>query len=125
LKDDFVISVHALDRFEERFPEDWTNDGDTGLLIYQEVIDAINGGRVGSVAPLELADNDLSQWVARKSRIAWVPNKSRGYVIVDDSGEMMVATVLVGKTSEEARRKLYGTKGSSPVQARTKKDGQT
>jgi hypothetical protein len=104
---DFVISVHALERFEERFPGLWTNDDDIGLLIYNETMDALNDGRVASIAPLEFANNDLDRWVAGKSKIVWVPLKTRGYVLIDGYEGMTVATVLVGKPSSDARRRLY------------------
>ena len=108
---DFIISIHALERFEERFPSLWTDDDDIGNLIYRETMDALNEGRVGSVPPLELANNDLERWVSGKSKIAWVPDKTRGYVLVEGEDGMTVATVLVGRTTEEARSRLYGGAG--------------
>lgn len=106
--DPFVVSVHALERFEERFPEIWNNDNDVGMLIYQETMDALTEGRVASVPPLELAANDITRWQAANSRIAWVPEKSRGYVLVDGYDGMTVATVLTGRPASEARSRLYG-----------------
>lgn len=107
--EDFIISVHALERFEERFPTLWTNDEDVGMLIYNETMDAITEGRIASVAPIEFANHDIDRWVAGKSKIVWVPMKTRGYVLIDGYGGMTVATVLVGKPSNEARSRLYGT----------------
>lgn len=106
--DDFVISVHALERFEERFSEEWSNDSDVGQTIYDETMDALEAGRVSSIAPLEFADNDIARWNARKSKIVWTADKTRGYVLVDGYEGMTVATVLVGQTAEEARGKLFG-----------------
>lgn len=106
--DDFIVSVHALERFQERFPTLWTNDEDTGMFIYHETMDALNEGRVASVPPLELANNDIGRWRSASSRIAWVPMKTRGYVLVDGSEGLTVATVLVGRTATEARSRLYG-----------------
>jgi hypothetical protein len=108
--DDFIVSIHAVERFEERFPDLWTNDDDAGQFIYRETMDALDSGRVASVPPLELADNDLRRWKARKSKIVWIPEKTRGYVLVDGEEGMTVATVLVGKTTTEARSRLYGGK---------------
>lgn len=105
--DDFIITVHALERFQERFPGLWTNDDDVGLLIYNETMDALAEGRVASVAPLEFANHDLDRWGAAKSRIAWVPLKTRGYVLVEGDDGTTVATVLVGSPSNEARSRLY------------------
>lgn len=111
--DDFVVSIHALERFEERFPNLWTNDDDVGMFIYRETMDALDAGRIASIPPLELADYDLTQWKARKSRVVWEPKKTRGYVLVDGDEGLTVATVLSGKTTVEARGKLYGkSKGS-------------
>lgn len=112
LTDDFIVSVHALERFQERFPSLWTNDDDVGMLIYNEVMDAMSEGRIASVAPIEFANYDIDRWVAGRSKIVWVPLKTRGYVLVDGYDGMTVATVLVGKPSSEARSRLYkGTPG--------------
>jgi hypothetical protein len=108
VNEDFVVSVHALERFEERFPEEWSNDAGVGQLIHRETMDALEAGRVSSIPPLEFADNDISRWNARKSKIVWVPDKTRGYVIVDGYEGMTVATVLTGQPAEQARNKLYG-----------------
>lgn len=107
MPDDFVVSVHALDRFEERFPEEWSNDGEVGETIYHETMEALEAGRVSSIAPLEFADNDIARWGDRKSKIVWNQAKTRGYVIVDGYEGMTVATVLVGQKTG-ARDKLYG-----------------
>lgn len=122
---DFIVSVHALERFQERFPGLWTNDEDIGMLIYNETMDALSEGRVATVAPLEFANHDLDRWVAAKSKIAWVPLKTRGYVLIDGYDGVTVATVLVGKPSSEARERLYkGAKvekkpsGESPEESR-------
>lgn len=115
---DFVISVHALERFQERFPTLWTNDDDVGLLMYHESMDALNEGRVASVPPLELANDDLSRWGAGKSKIVWTPNKTRGYVLVDGVDGLTVATVLIGKTSAEARSRMYSRRKKTHKQPR-------
>ena len=105
--DDFVVSIHALERFEERFPDEWSNDQDVGQTIYDETMDAFAAGRMSTLPPLEFADNDISLWADRKSKIVWTPTKERGYVIVDGYEGMTVATVLVGQSTAEARSKLY------------------
>lgn len=113
--DDFIVTVHALERFQERFPGLWTNDDDVGLLIYHETMDALNEGRVASVAPLEFANHDLDRWGAAKSKIVWVPLKTRGYVLLEGDDGTTVATVLVGSPSNEARSRLYkGAKNRKP-----------
>jgi len=148
VNNDFVVSVHALERFQERFPEllaEWLSErdsdeflelssrleeegelpeadkerwdefvwkcaGQVGKLIHEETMGAFEAGRVSHIAPLEFADNDVSRWNARQSRIAWVADKSRGYVIVEGYEGMTVATVLIGQPFEQARSKLYGAK---------------
>lgn len=107
--DDFVISIHALDRFEERFPDIWVDDDETGRLIYEETMDALDAGRVASVPPIELSTYDLGRWGAGKARVAWVPDKSRGYVLIETESGQTVATVLEGQTPEEAKSRLYVT----------------
>ena len=110
--DNFVISIHALERFEERFPEEWSNDEDVGQTIYSEAMGAFESGRISSIPPLEFADNDINLWSDRRSKIVWTPDKSRGYVIIDGYEGMTVATVLKGQPTVKARSKLYGpTKG--------------
>lgn len=104
---DFVITVHALERFQERFPELWDNDPDTGELIHRECLDALNEGRTGNVAPLELAHYDPVKWQAGKCYYAWTPDKQRGYAIADSDGDAIVVTVLKGQTHEEARKMRY------------------
>ena len=126
--DDFIVTVHALERFQERFPTLWTNDEDVGLLIYEETMEAIDAGRVSTVAPLELATYDLNRWAPGKARFVWVSSKERGYVILNGNNGLTVATVLVGQTTEAARSRLYARKkskttGSSRVQV-PEKDGE-
>ena len=105
---DFVISIHALERFEERFPEHWTSDEEIGQLIYRETMEAMEAGRSGHVPPIEIANHNITQWVPGKSLFAWTTDKSRGYVLVEDEeGEMTVATVLVGQPRSQAREKLH------------------
>lgn len=106
--DDFVVSIHALERFEERFPDEWSNDHDVGQTIYAETMDAFESGRVATMPPLEFADNDITLWADRKSKIAWTPDKMRGYVIVEGYEGMTVATVLLGQPTGQARSKLFG-----------------
>ena len=120
-QEDFIVSVHALERFQERFPTLWTNDDDVGMLIYHETMDALQEGRVASVAPIEFANYDIDRWAAGKSKIVWVPMKTRGYVLIDGYDGMTVATVLTGQPSSQARSRLYKghpqrqPTGSSPV----------
>lgn len=134
--DNFIVSVHALDRFRERFPElvddEWVcerhkdqefdprcaqcrraaqkndeNDQRTGRLIHEECDNALVAGRASFVPPLELALNDLDRWEAGKGLTVWTPQKERGYVLLESPDGMLVATVLIGRSSEEARRRLY------------------
>lgn len=105
---DFIISIHALERFQERFPGLWTNDDDVGMFIYHEAMDALDAGRTATVAPLEFATFDMDKWVAGDAKIVWTPLKTRGYVLVEDGEGTTVATVLTGSPTEKARSRLYG-----------------
>lgn len=134
--DDFVVSAHALDRFRERFPglidDDWIcekhkdeeydprcapcrlaaqknaeNDQQAAKIIHEECDSALVEGRASFVPPLELALNDLDRWEAGKGLTVWTPSKERGYVLLESQDGMLVATVLIGRSTDEARRRLY------------------
>ena len=105
--DDFVITAHALERFQERFPTLWEDDQQAAELIHGECEDALTEGRASYVAPLELANNDLDRWEAGKGLTVWTPQKRRGYVLLETQEGMLVTTVLKGKTSQDAREMLY------------------
>lgn len=107
--DDFIVSAHALDRFEERFPDLWTDDEEVARFIHLEVCDALDAGRASFVPPVELATTDLDRWEAGKGLTAWTPLKTRGYVLLESEEGMLVVTVLRGRSSEEARNWRYGT----------------
>lgn len=104
---DFIVSVHALDRFQQRFEELWTSDEEVGHLIHAECEEAMLAGRASFIPPLELAHNDLNRWEAGKGLVVWTADKQRGYVLLETAEGMLVTTVLQGKTSEAARRMLY------------------
>jgi hypothetical protein len=105
--DDFVITAHALDRFEERFPDLWTDDNGAAHLIHEECDAALAEGRASWVAPLELAHNDLDRWEAGKGLVVWTPGKERGYVLLETEEGMLVTTVLQGRERDDARKRLY------------------
>lgn len=107
--DAFIISIHALERFEERFPDVCACDDDIGQLIYRETMDALDAGRIASVPPLELSTYDLERWRASKAKVAWTAEKDRGYVLVTDQDGMTVKTVLVGQETSLARSRVYQT----------------
>ena len=120
---DFVVSAHAMERFEERFPELWTSDEDAAYLIHGECEDALTEGRASFIAPLELANNDLDRWEAGKGLVVWVPDKTRGYVLLESDEGLLVTTVLKGKTPSEARGMLYGEGGRPRRRSRNRRSG--
>ena len=106
-RDDFIVSAHALDRFQERFPDLYENDQQAAELMHQECEEALVQGRASFVPPLELALNDLDRWEAGKGLTVWTPSKERGYVLLESPEGMLVATVLIGRSTKDARRRLY------------------
>ena len=107
MANDLTITVHALERFQERFASVWRSDQQEAQRIHRECQEAFRDGRIGNVAPIELAHNDPERWVPGKSLYAWTPDKRRGYVVQEDTDGMTVVTVLKGRPTEEARKKLY------------------
>lgn len=109
-EDDFVVTIHALQRMSQRFPQvaSGVSDRQLGELIHAEVIDALDHGRSGKYAPLELAPTGRERWIAMKkgAHVAWNEDKRRGYVIQDSSEGLLVLTVLVGHEREEKRRRI-------------------
>jgi hypothetical protein len=105
--DDFIVSAHALDRFQERFPDLYENDQQAASFMHEECDDALVNGRASFVPPLELALNDLDRWEAGKGLTVWTPSKERGYVLLESGDGMLVATVLIGRSTQDARRRLY------------------
>ena len=65
--DDFTVTVHALERFQERFTSIWRSDPQEAQRIHRECQEAFRDGRTGSVAPIELAHNDPERWVPGRS----------------------------------------------------------
>lgn len=116
--DDFIISVHALERFEERFPTLWTSEDDVGYFIYEETMDALENDRVSFVLPVEFASNDLDKWDAGRSQLAWTVHRTRGYVLHDNEDGLLVATVLLGRPVQEARAYRYRKSKSVPLRER-------
>ena len=108
---DFVVTIHALERMEERFPEitNTRTDEEVGIFIQSEVHDALDSGRHNSTVPIELAPHGGDSWRQRNPGAygVWNREKTRGYIVVEDEDEgMLVLTVLVGDEREYAMRKL-------------------
>lgn len=109
-KSDMVISIHALERMETRWPGlcEGLTDEEVARVIQGEINDAVVGGRYGDMCPLELANNNVERWRARKGVwFSWNEDKTRGFAVADDWEEgVVVLTTLIGDTAEKARQKL-------------------
>jgi hypothetical protein len=107
---DFIVTIHALERMVERFPElvSGKDDGEIGALIHGEVMDALDAGRFGSVAPLELAPTGHAQWDGSRKDgyVTWTADKRRGYVMQEGEEGLLVLTVIVGNDREHQRNRL-------------------
>jgi len=106
---DFVVTIHAFERMEERFPDliKGMSDVEQAHLIRDEVMDALDAGRHGSIPPIELSPRALERWIVRQrgSYVVWTKEKDRGYVLQDDDEEgTLVLTVLFGVKREIALR---------------------
>lgn len=112
--DDFVVTGHALERMEARWPRLvlGMSDGQIANLIHEEVIDALEHGRHAVVPPIELASIDLEIHVMRegeKGAMCWTADKKRGYVYRTGPDGLVVMTVVAGQERTHAiRSKLHG-----------------
>lgn len=111
MSDDFIVSAHALERFEERLPSLYRNDQQAARLIHKECTAAIKEGRSGKLAPIELSHYDSRLWKANKGLVVWIRSKTRGYVLLDTPEGTVVTTVLVGRDAQEARRRHHNRVG--------------
>jgi hypothetical protein len=98
---DFVVTIHALERMDERFPDltSGKTDREVGELIHNEVMDALDAGRRSKMPPIQLAPEGRERWLAAKKHgsVTWTQNKERGYILQDTDEGLLVLTVLVGK----------------------------
>lgn len=108
---DFVVTIHAFERLEERFPEliAGMSDKQQAELVHREVMEAFEGGRHGRVPPIEISSKINERWMAREPNtfFVWTKDKKRGYLMREDDVEgMLVVTVIFGMPSHLALRKL-------------------
>lgn len=107
---DMVITIHAQERMEERWPDlvQELDDEELGRLIQGEVNDALVAGRHGIYCPIELANKSVERWRAKRGGwYCWNKEKTRGYVCHESKAEgIVVLTTLIGDTKEKAQRKL-------------------
>jgi len=92
----YVISGHALERFEERYPElVGGDDNETARLIQAEVEEALRAGRVSHVLPREMWGYTRERAVNREGgEFVWTAARDRGYAICDRGDEVVVTTAL-------------------------------
>lgn len=106
---DFVVTIHAQERMEERFPELAAGKSAMGLatLMHTEINDAIWARRKSTVPPIELSARGVERWESKKqgSYYVWTKDKTRAYLIVEDPEEgMLVLTVICGIERSDAIR---------------------
>ena len=114
----FIVTIHALERMEERFGEIAISmtDERLGEFIHGEVMDALDQGRYGSVPPLELASyakrgGDWGNASKKGTYVVWTEDKLRGYVLAESPEELLVLTVLYGTPREIKQSQMRGTRG--------------
>lgn len=109
---DMVITAHVLERMEERWPKFCRlTDAEVARVVKREVTEAIEAGRWGHVAPVELISVNTHMHSMRASGTSltcWTKDKMRGYIFREDHEGLVVVTVFPGQEREESiRRKLY------------------
>lgn len=108
---DFVVTIHAFERLEQRFPElvSGMSDRKQANLVHREVMDALENGRHGQVPPIELQSKRIDRWVVREPNtfVVWTKDKKRGYLMREDAEEgLLVVTVIFGMPHHLATKKL-------------------
>lgn len=109
--DDFVVTAHAFERFEQRFPGLCfaRTDVEQANFIHSEVMDALECGRRGTVPPIQLSTKYIERWQVRApgAYFVWTADKKRGYLIREDDDEgMLVVTVIASVPMHQAKRRL-------------------
>ena len=88
----YEILAHALERLEERFPNEYPDtDLEAGQLIQQEVEAGLAQGRWGRVVPDGFCLEGPNRWT---DEFVWTPSGRRCYVIQDFGSKVKVITTL-------------------------------
>ena len=98
---DFVVTGHALERMESRWPALVAGKTDLEIaeLVHEEVFEAFRGGRYAFVPPIELASLDPDLHIRRSGVLGetcWTRDKKRGYVFREGQDGLVVMTVTAG-----------------------------
>lgn len=92
----YHVTVHALDRFEQRWPDEVGDDDEEMARVMQrEVEDAISAGRTGRNFPRRMHGSIPSRYTGGTS-CAWTEDFSRGYVISDGGSNVHIVTAVQG-----------------------------
>lgn len=95
---DFIVTIHAFERIEERFPElvKGMSDRRQAELMNREVMDALDHGRYSTSAPLEFTSKAIQNWINRRpdSYFVWTQDKKRAYLVQENNEGISVVTVL-------------------------------
>lgn len=108
--DDFIVTIHALERMEQRFPDlvAGMSDQEIGELVHREVMAALDAGRQSKFAPLEFAPYIARRWVPQKkgASVAWTEDRKRGYALQESEEGLLVTTVLWGVDNDVQTKRI-------------------
>lgn len=93
---EYVATMHALQRFEERLPELADADVDRARIMAEDVESALRAGRVAPVFPREFSGVSYGVVkVVAGQECVWTEDYARGYMIEDVGRRVTIITVLL------------------------------
>jgi hypothetical protein len=92
----YVATIHALKRFEQRLPHLADDDEDRARLMHEDVESGLRAGRVASTFPRQFSGRDyLVERRAPGQECVWTEDLARGYLISDNGRSVTIITVLL------------------------------
>lgn len=93
----YVATVHALDRFEERWPDEAGDDVEMATIMQSEVEAALREGRHARMFPRRMNGSmTIRPVVTPGTECVWTPDMARGYVISDRGRVVHIVTAVPG-----------------------------
>lgn len=92
----YVATMHALERFEERLPELADDDLERARIMQEDVEAALRAGRVAPTFPRQFSGSASA--VVRRiagQECVWTDDLARGYLISDNGRSVTIITVLL------------------------------